>query len=96
MCLVRERLLLGENAGYNAFRLSHIGAGLGAMLPGLTACDCRTVAELANAFERAARSSRPSLIAIELDHVEIPPFAGFQQLSPGLSSVSRGGPDEEH
>jgi len=95
MCLVRERLFLGENAGYNTFRRSHVGAGLAAMLPGLAACDCRTTAALAHALEGAARRSAPSVISIELEHVEVPPFAGFQQLSKGIPTVSRGGLDEE-
>jgi acetolactate synthase I/II/III large subunit len=96
MCLVRERLLLGENAGYNAFRQSHLGAGLGAMFPGFAACDCRTTAALTQALERAAQRRGPSLISIELDHVEIPPFAAFQRPADGISTVSRGGPDEDH
>jgi acetolactate synthase-1/2/3 large subunit len=90
MCLVRERLLLQENAGYNAFRPSHIGAGLGAMFPGLSACDCRSADALASALERAAREQGPVLIALELDEVEIPPFAAFQSaIGEGVTTVSR-------
>ena len=95
MCLVRERVLLGENAGYNAFRRSHIGAGLGAMFPRLPACDCRTTEALAGALDRAARTKGPSLIAVELEDVEIPPFAAFQRAtSEGITTVSRGVSDE--
>jgi acetolactate synthase-1/2/3 large subunit len=78
MCLVRERLLLGEESGYNAFRPSHIGAGLAAMLPGLPACDCRTLGELEEALARANAAAGPSVITTELPAVEVPPFSAFQ------------------
>jgi acetolactate synthase-1/2/3 large subunit len=94
MCLVRERLLLCQNAGYNAFRRSHIGAGLGAMFPELAAWDCRTGAELQRALESAASRNGPSAIGIELEDVEIPPFAAFEQAAEGnLTTVSRGEDD---
>jgi acetolactate synthase-1/2/3 large subunit len=97
MCLVRERLFLRENAGYNTFRDSHIGAGLAAMFPGLAACDCKDTAGLEQALDRAARSKGPSVIAIELEEVEIPPFAAFQAVAgEGVATVSRGGADENH
>jgi acetolactate synthase-1/2/3 large subunit len=79
MCLVRERVLLGEESGYNTFRASHIGAGLAAMFPGLPACDCGSVDELEHALARAAATRGPSVIGVELPAVEIPPFAAFQQ-----------------
>ena len=95
MCLVREQLLLRENAGYNTFRRSHIGAGLAAMFPRLPACDCRTLEELAGALERAMHIQGPSVIAVELEDVEVPPFAAFQRAtSEGITTVSRGVPDE--
>jgi acetolactate synthase I/II/III large subunit len=43
MCLVRERLLLREESGYNTFGPCHIGVGLAAMFPGLPTWDCRTL-----------------------------------------------------
>jgi acetolactate synthase-1/2/3 large subunit len=97
MCLVRERVLLGENAGYNTFRRSHIGAGLGAMFPRLGACDCRTSEALASALDRATRAKGPFLIALELEDVEVPPFAAFQKATrEGITTVSRGVlPDED-
>lgn len=94
MCLVRERLLLDENAGYNTFRRSHIGAGLGAMFPGLFARDCRTNAELEGALEQASNVKGPAVISVELDVVEIPPFAALLQAAKGSTTVSRGASDE--
>jgi acetolactate synthase-1/2/3 large subunit len=77
MCLVRERLLLGAESGYNAFGPAHIGAGLAAMFPGLAACDCTTVAELEAALARANASAGPAVICAELPTVEVPPFLAF-------------------
>ncbi|MES1183426.1 MAG: thiamine pyrophosphate-binding protein [Myxococcales bacterium] len=88
MCLVRERLLLGENAGYNGFQPSHLGQGMGAMLPQLWACDCHATDALEQALARAATSAGPSLISLELDDVEIPPFAAFRKID-GVTTVSR-------
>lgn len=78
MCLVRERLLLGEESGYNTFRPSHIGAGLRAMFPGLPGYDCETLGELEHALAHAAATAGPAVVSVELPEVEIPPFAAFQ------------------
>ncbi|HEX6273872.1 MAG TPA: thiamine pyrophosphate-dependent enzyme, partial [Polyangiaceae bacterium] len=92
MCLVREQLLLHENAGYNTFHRSHIGTGLAAMFPGLAAWDCRTNEALEQALQRAYGSRGPAVIAVELEDVEIPPFTAFQKaVENGITTVSRGG-----
>lgn len=96
MCLVRERLLLRDNAGYNSFRRSHIGAGLAAMFPGLSSCDCETLGELERALAHAADRPGPSAICAQLADVEVPPFATFQRLAgDGVTTVARGGGDED-
>jgi hypothetical protein len=89
MGLVRERLLLGENAGYNAFRASHIGAGFTTMLPGLSGGDCSTLDELAARLAEAAKVKGPTLIGVELDDVEVPPFGPFHQRAPAAAIVGR-------
>jgi acetolactate synthase-1/2/3 large subunit len=89
MCLVRERLLLGDNAGYNAFRRSRIGAGLSAMFPDLVAVDCATQAELERALAKSFEHPGPSVIAAELRDVEVPPFTLFQERAPTVTSVAR-------
>ena len=92
MCLVRERLLLGENAGYNVFRRSHLGTGLAAMFPGLVGFDCRTAAELEHALDRALGEPGPAVVGVELADVEIPPFAAFGEAAgPGATTVPRDG-----
>jgi acetolactate synthase I/II/III large subunit len=90
MCLVRERILLGENGGYNSFAPSHLGAGFGRMFPQLLACDCESLDEVADALGRARCHPGPSLIVAELDDVEIPPFAAFRKArDAGLEKVER-------
>jgi acetolactate synthase-1/2/3 large subunit len=91
MCLVRERLLLREDAGYNAFRRSHIGAGLRAMFPGLSSVDCTTTEQVKAAFADSLQRKGPSVIVVELRDVEVPPFAAFQSpTGPVITKVSRG------
>ncbi|HVU02523.1 MAG TPA: thiamine pyrophosphate-binding protein [Polyangiaceae bacterium] len=89
MCLVRERLLLNENAGYNAFRPSRLGAGLATMFPGLRAFDCDTAGELAERLLEAGSSPGPAVVVAELDEVEVPPFAAFQARDPDAKTVER-------
>ena len=79
MCLVRERLLLKTDAGYNAFRRSSLGAGLSAMFPGLASSDCTTLGELEDALARAVLHPGPSFVGVSLRNVEVPPFAAFQE-----------------
>jgi acetolactate synthase-1/2/3 large subunit len=90
MCLVRERLLLRENAGYNSFGAAHLGAGASAMFPRLAAVDCKDLAALDAALDAAYLRTGPSLIAAELNDVEVPPFAPFRAVLPeGMSTVPR-------
>jgi len=96
MCLVRERLLLNENAGYNAFRASHLGAGLAAMFPRLDARDCATLADVERALAESFARPGPSAIVAELPEVDVPPFAAFQRSgAERVASVSRGAVDED-
>jgi acetolactate synthase-1/2/3 large subunit len=91
MCLVRERLLLGENAGYNAFRRARIGAGTSAMFPGTPSFDCDTVAALERALARSFAEPGPCVIAVGLAEVEVPPFAAFAAaVRAGITVVDRG------
>jgi acetolactate synthase-1/2/3 large subunit len=78
MCLMRERYLVGEEHGYNRFAPAHIGAGLGAMLPGLPSHDCASLAELERALDATRGVRGPVLLSIELPDVEVPPFAALQ------------------
>jgi len=81
MCLVRERLLLHAESGYNRFRPAHIAAGLAAMFPGLPAWDCATPEQLEGALARARSMQGPAVIAVELDAVDVPPFLSFASVA---------------
>lgn len=96
MCLVRERLLLGENAGYNVFRRSHLGAGLSAMFPGLPAVDCTDPRDFYHQLEAALAVEGPSVVCAELEDIEIPPFTAFQERAPHLTHVAREVDDVGH
>jgi acetolactate synthase-1/2/3 large subunit len=96
MCVVREQLLLGEESGYNRFRPSHLGAGLRAMFPGLHACDCATLTELKKALEQAFSIDGPSVVAVELPAVEIPPFLAFQHKGKTICKNLRSGSQTTH
>jgi acetolactate synthase-1/2/3 large subunit len=95
MCLVRERLLLGRDAGYNAFLPAHLGAGLHAMFPRLFATDCDDVATLEHALRNAAAHAGPAVVCARLRDVEVPPFTQFQQASPESTVVGRGAGRED-
>ena len=78
MCLIRERLLLGQEGGYNVFGESHIGEGLSAMFPGLMAEDCDTPSGFEGALARALVVPGPAVVSVRLANVEIPPFTPFR------------------
>ncbi|HWB82314.1 MAG TPA: thiamine pyrophosphate-binding protein [Nannocystaceae bacterium] len=95
MCLVRERLLLHTDAGYNDFHRSRIGTGLAAMFPRMSAIDCTDIDALERALQRAATCPGPAVVCAQLPAVEVPPFQQFEQLSPGLATVARGAARED-
>jgi acetolactate synthase-1/2/3 large subunit len=83
MCLVRERLLLKDDAGYNSFGPSRLGAGLGAMFPRLAAWDCPDLATVESALAQSFALAGPSVVCAQLPEVEVPPFVAFRQ-PPGV------------
>ena len=66
-------------------------AGLAALFPGLAAHDCRTLAELDAALATTRAASGPVVIGVELEEVEVPPFAVFR----AVNSQVRGQRSEE-
>jgi acetolactate synthase-1/2/3 large subunit len=91
MCLVRERLLLRQDGGYNSFGPSHLGAGLAAMFPRLLAWDCRDRDALGRALARAFAHPGPSVVSVELPGVEVPPFVAFHQAVASAAGPRQGG-----
>jgi len=79
MCHTREQLFFSGDYSYNLFRPARIGDGAAAMFPGLDAVTARTTQELSTALTRAEASSSPSLICVDVDPAEMPPFRPFQQ-----------------
>lgn len=77
MCVTREQLFYGDRYTYNRFGPSHLGAGLAAMLPGLTALDVDDIDDLSAALDAALRTDGPVVISVECSPDEIPPFAAF-------------------
>ncbi|MFC8128433.1 thiamine pyrophosphate-binding protein [Streptomyces sp. NPDC057302] len=79
MCHTREQLFFSGDYTYNLFRPARIGEGAAAMFPGLDAVTATTADELRTALARAEASGAPSLICVDTDPTEMPPFRPFQQ-----------------
>jgi acetolactate synthase-1/2/3 large subunit len=77
MCVTREQLFYGGGYSYNRFAPSRLGAGLAAMLPGLTSLDVADLNGFTAAVRTALGTDGPSVIGVECAADEIPPFAPF-------------------
>ncbi len=77
MCVTREQLFYDDLYSYNRFGPADLGAGLAAMLPGLTSVDVLDVDDLADAMDTALGADGPSVVSIECAADEIPPFGAF-------------------
>lgn len=82
MCVTRERRFYGDRYSYNRFGSSRLGAGLGAMFPGLPSADVADIASLPDALTAALRADGPAVVSIECSADEIPPFAAFLDQAP--------------
>ncbi|MGE2718251.1 thiamine pyrophosphate-binding protein [Mycolicibacterium celeriflavum] len=77
MCVTREQRFYGDRYSYNRFGPSRLGAGLGAMFPGLPTADIEDLTSLPAALTTALETDGPSVIGVECSADEIPPFAAF-------------------
>ena len=77
MCVTREQLFYDDLYSYNRFGPSRLGAGLGAMFPGLRSTDVDELAALPAALTASLSGDGPSVVSIECSADEIPPFANF-------------------
>ncbi|KUI16800.1 acetolactate synthase [Mycobacterium sp. GA-1285] len=77
MCLTREQLFYGDRYSYNRFGPSRLGAGLGAMFPGLPTTDIEDIASLPAALTTALETDGPAVVGVECSADEVPPFAAF-------------------
>lgn len=85
MCVTREQLFYEDRYSYNRFGPSRLGAGLAAMLPGLTALDVDDIDGFSAALDAALGADGPSVISVECSPDEIPPFAAFLANSSALT-----------
>lgn len=77
MCVTREQRFYGDRYSYNRFGPSRLGAGLGAMFPGLPSVDVDDIASLPDALSAALQTDGPAVVSIECSADEVPPFAAF-------------------
>ncbi len=77
MCVTREQLFYDDLYSYNRFRSSRLGAGLAAMVPGLTSVDVADLDGFAAAMRAALAIDGPAVVSLECAADEIPPFAPF-------------------
>ena len=77
MCVTREQLFYDNRYSYNRFGPSRLGAGLGAMFPGLRSIDVDDLDALPAALAAALDTDGPSVVSVECSADEIPPFANF-------------------
>ncbi|MDP2332762.1 MAG: thiamine pyrophosphate-binding protein [Reyranella sp.] len=87
MCVTREHLYFGGDYSYNTFRRSKLASGLGAMFPALKVLPGRSAEEIEHSLR--VPCAGPSVMCIDVDVREIPPFLPFlQAVRPG----GNGGP----
>ncbi|MGX4694627.1 thiamine pyrophosphate-binding protein [Streptomyces sp. JNUCC 63] len=77
MCVTREELFQGGARAENLFHPAAIAAGAAAMFPRLHVASTDTPAQLRRALLRSNDRPGPSLVAMDFDHREIPPFQPF-------------------
>jgi acetolactate synthase-1/2/3 large subunit len=91
MCFTREQLYYRGEYSYNLFRRSDIGAGIAAMFPSMRATASRSLEELCRGLRESHRTRGPSLLCIDVDAREVPPFVPFLQ----AVAASKGFQDED-
>ncbi|OBG83882.1 acetolactate synthase [Mycobacterium sp. E136] len=77
MCVTREQRFYSDRYSYNRFGPSRLGAGIGAMFPGLPSADVDDIASLPDALSTALRADGPAVVSVECSADEVPPFAAF-------------------
>ena len=65
MCVTREQLFYDDLYSYNRFGPSRLGAGLGAMFPGLRSIDVDDLDGLPAALTAALDADGPSVVSVE-------------------------------
>jgi acetolactate synthase-1/2/3 large subunit len=74
MSVISEQLFYGDRYSYNRFAPSRLGAGLAAMLPGLSSVDVTDADAFGAAMRTALDVEGPSVVSVECAAGEIPPL----------------------
>ncbi|MFE0513399.1 thiamine pyrophosphate-binding protein [Streptomyces sp. NPDC058964] len=90
MCATREELFQGGARTENLFRPAGIAAGVAAMFPRLQVASADTPSQLRAALLRSNTRRGPSLVAMDFDHREIPPFQPFLTGTSGTTTNPSG------
>ncbi|MEU6097642.1 thiamine pyrophosphate-binding protein [Streptomyces sp. NPDC047079] len=88
MCVTREELFQGGARLENVFHPSRIAAGASAMFPRLRVTSAENPAQLRSALLHSNDCGGPALVAMDVDHREIPPFQPFLTASPAGPGTS--------
>ncbi len=88
MCVTREQLFYDDLYSYNRFRSSHLGSGVAAMFPGLTAVDVADLDQFGAALVSALHVDGPAVVSVGCAADEIPPFAPFLIGTPTINAAA--------
>ncbi|MFI5500131.1 thiamine pyrophosphate-binding protein [Nocardia asteroides] len=77
MCVTREQLYYRDRYSFNRFQPAQLGAGIGAMFPGLPARTVEDPRDLPGALRDSFAATGPAFLEILCDPDEIPPFQPF-------------------
>lgn len=77
MCVTREQLYYRDRYSFNRFQPAQLGAGIGAMFPGLPARTVEDPGDLPGALRDSFAAAGPAFVEILCDPDEIPPFQPF-------------------
>jgi acetolactate synthase I/II/III large subunit len=77
MCVARETLYYTAPYSFNRFKRAHIGDGIKAMFPTIPVFTVTTPVEFEKALDHLSQHVSTSLICVEMDADEMPPFKPF-------------------
>lgn len=83
MCYTREQLYYQGNYTYSVFKKANIGSGCAQMFPGFYSKDIHSLEELNQALSELKDYKGPSLLSLNVDYRELPPFLPFVQARKG-------------
>lgn len=79
MCSTRENIFQEGETGVNNFKKAYFGKGFNKIFPSLIAHEVNNIFELQTALSDTQNNHLPTLISINIDNEEIPPFRSFKK-----------------